>query len=136
MYVIILGWSGAENKCTVYVALPKRPINQFKLYQQSRQQAIRGYCSNIYTLLQCLLVGATVHLVPRQKYIKSDMKKKLESISFDESCLKTFSGKNSAFAWGFDDNLLGKLGSSEWVKLFQPYNLKDKLSRILSYASN
>ena len=26
-----LGWSGAEIKCTVHVALPKRPINQFNL---------------------------------------------------------------------------------------------------------
>ena len=25
------GWSGAEIKCNVHVALPKRPINQIKL---------------------------------------------------------------------------------------------------------
>ena len=33
-------------------ALPKRPINQLKPVQQSRQQAQRAsYCSNIYTVI-------------------------------------------------------------------------------------
>ena len=43
-------WCGAEIKCTVHLALPKRPINQFKLDRQNRQQALRAYCSNIYTV--------------------------------------------------------------------------------------
>ena len=44
------GWSGAEIKCTVHVALPKWPINQFNLVQQSRQHALRAYFSTIYIL--------------------------------------------------------------------------------------
>ena len=34
----------------VHIALPKRPINQFKPVQKSRQQALRPYCPNIYTV--------------------------------------------------------------------------------------
>ena len=30
--------------------LPKRPINQLKPVQQSRQQALGAYCLNIYTV--------------------------------------------------------------------------------------
>ena len=40
----------AEFKCTVHVVLPKWPINQFKPVQQSRQQVLRAYCPNIYTM--------------------------------------------------------------------------------------
>ena len=32
-FLAFLVWSGAEIKCTVHVALPKWPINQFKLDQ-------------------------------------------------------------------------------------------------------
>ena len=35
---------------SVHVALPKQTINQFEPVQQSRQQALRPYCSNIYTV--------------------------------------------------------------------------------------
>ena len=50
-YICFLpGWSGAEMKCTVHVDLPKRPINCFKLDQQKRQQVLRAYCTNIYTV--------------------------------------------------------------------------------------
>ena len=35
----------------MHVALPKRPINYLKLDQQSRQQALRAFCPNIYTVL-------------------------------------------------------------------------------------
>ena len=31
----------------MHVALPKRHINQFKSFQQSRQQVLRVYCPNI-----------------------------------------------------------------------------------------
>ena len=37
----------AEIKCTGHVALPKRPINQFKLVHQSRKRLLRNYCPNI-----------------------------------------------------------------------------------------
>ena len=48
-YICFLsGRSGAEIKFTLHVALPKRPINQFKPVQKSKQQ--RAYCSNIYTV--------------------------------------------------------------------------------------
>ena len=43
-------WSGANIKRTLHVARQKRPINQFKLDQQSRQQGLRAYCPNIYLL--------------------------------------------------------------------------------------
>ena len=36
----------------MHVAVPKRPIHQFKPVQQSRQQALKAYCPNIYTLLK------------------------------------------------------------------------------------
>ena len=35
----------------MHVAMPKYPINQFKLVQQKRQQVLRPYCpNNIYTV--------------------------------------------------------------------------------------
>ena len=34
----------------MHAALPKQPINQFKLIQQSRQQTLRAYCPDIYTV--------------------------------------------------------------------------------------
>ena len=40
----------AEIKSSVNLALPKRLITQFKPEQQIRQQALRAYCSNIYTV--------------------------------------------------------------------------------------
>ena len=40
---------------TVYVVLPKQPINQFKPIQQSRQQALKAYCPNLYTVQQGLI---------------------------------------------------------------------------------
>ena len=39
-----------DSFLAVHVALPKRPINQLKLVQQSRQKELRAYCSNIYTV--------------------------------------------------------------------------------------
>ena len=41
----------AKIKCTVRVFLPKESINQFKSVQQSRQQGLRSYCSNVYTVI-------------------------------------------------------------------------------------
>ena len=37
-------------KFTMHVAWPKRPQSQFKPVQQSRQQVLRAYCPNIYTV--------------------------------------------------------------------------------------
>ena len=42
-----------EIECTGYVALPKQPINQFRLVQQSRKQALRAYCPDIYSGTRC-----------------------------------------------------------------------------------
>ena len=42
----------------VCYSLPKRPINQFEPAQQSRKQALRAYCPNLYTVptyLECVL---------------------------------------------------------------------------------
>ena len=47
-------WFGAEIKITLKVPSPKRPTNKFQLDQQSRQQALRAYWSNIYTVLPTL----------------------------------------------------------------------------------
>ena len=46
------GWSGAEIKCTIHLAMPKRPINQFEMNQQSRQLALRAFCPNIFTVIE------------------------------------------------------------------------------------
>ena len=35
----------------VHVALLKKPINQFKPVQQSRNQALKAYCPNMYTVV-------------------------------------------------------------------------------------
>ena len=45
--------SGGPLILTVHFALPKQLINlnQFKLIQQNRQQALRAYCPTIYTVL-------------------------------------------------------------------------------------
>ena len=60
----LTGWSG--QKCIVQcMLLCPRPINQFKQVQQSRQQALRSYCSdifNIYTVQFALhFVGNETH---------------------------------------------------------------------------
>ena len=59
-------WSGQKSSapCT----LIKRPINQFKPVQQSRQQVLRAYCPNIYTVSQSLPVcpSASLTLFPIQ----------------------------------------------------------------------
>ena len=41
----------SETECTVHVALPKWPMNQFKPVQQSIQQALRADCPNICTYI-------------------------------------------------------------------------------------
>ena len=45
-------------KCTIYASLPKQPINKFDLVQQSRQQGLRAYFPNIYTVFQ---IGSIDH---------------------------------------------------------------------------
>ena len=42
----------AKIECTVHIALPKQPINQFKPLKQSRQQALGAYCLEIYTVIR------------------------------------------------------------------------------------
>ena len=38
------------SKCKMHVALPKHPTNQFHPVGQSRQQALKPYCPNVYTV--------------------------------------------------------------------------------------
>jgi hypothetical protein len=45
---LFLASLGIDIECMVHVALPKWLMNQFKPVQQSRQQALRAYCPNIY----------------------------------------------------------------------------------------
>ena len=40
----------AEIVYTIHVVLHKQFLNQFKPVQQSRQQALKAYCTNIYTV--------------------------------------------------------------------------------------
>ena len=44
----------AEFECTLHVPLCKQPINQLKPVEQSRKQALGGYCPNIYNIILCL----------------------------------------------------------------------------------
>ena len=74
------GWSGAEIKCTVYVAQPKRPMNQFKLDQQSRQHALRAYCSNIY------IYSAVATLFPEISTEVLQVTKSRQQIVFGPEC--------------------------------------------------
>ena len=56
----------AEIKCAVHFALTKRPmINRFQPVQQSWQQAVRTYCTKIYT------VGRTKLL----NFLRTDLEK-------------------------------------------------------------
>ena len=50
--------------CTMHVFWPKRPMNQKKLDQQSRQQALRAYCPNIY--IHILWIQGTLENEPRE----------------------------------------------------------------------
>ena len=45
----LAGW-----ECMVHVALPKRPVNKFKLDQKSKQKAQGDYCPNntLFTLTE------------------------------------------------------------------------------------
>ena len=47
------GWSVTRVRCILLrsnVALPKRPINRFQPVWQSRKQALRASCPNVYTV--------------------------------------------------------------------------------------
>ena len=44
--IFSFGTFDSENDCACYIAVPKRPINQFKPVQQSRYQVVRAYCLN------------------------------------------------------------------------------------------
>ena len=56
----------AEIECSVYVALPKRPIYQFEPVQQNRQKGLRAYCP-IYILWMPATTAACVLRKTRQK---------------------------------------------------------------------
>ena len=49
----------AKTECTVHLSLPKRPINQFKPIQKSKQQGLGAYCPNIYCGNTCCTIKAT-----------------------------------------------------------------------------
>ena len=56
----------AEIECTVHIAMPKRPFDQFWLVQQSREKGQISWCPNIYTVNACDH-GACVLRKTRQK---------------------------------------------------------------------
>ena len=43
-----------KHFCPECMAVSKRPINQFEPFRKSRQQVIRAYCPNIYTVSSAL----------------------------------------------------------------------------------
>ena len=58
---MVLKWTFVNNFYfeavfnTVYVVLPKQPINQFEPIQQRRQQELKAYCFDVYTVKQGLI---------------------------------------------------------------------------------
>ena len=64
----------SETECTVHVALPKWPMNQFKPVQQSIQQALRADCPNIHIycspIRDCnwIVLSATYTLIYEKSY--------------------------------------------------------------------
>ena len=44
------GWVGKKSRVWLHVSLPRRPRNQFKLFQQSIKQVLRAFFPNIYTV--------------------------------------------------------------------------------------
>ena len=42
--------NGPEIEFMIHIPQPERPKSQFELLQQSRQQALRAYCPNLYIL--------------------------------------------------------------------------------------
>jgi hypothetical protein len=79
----------------MHVALTKRPINQFKPVHQSRQQALRADCPNIYTVPFLFKVsgldrGKELALI-EEGVLGSTAKPRsssLLSVDFDLLCLK------------------------------------------------
>ena len=49
-FLASLGRNQVYVQCMFHVALSKRPIHQFKPVQNSRQQVLKAYCSNVYTV--------------------------------------------------------------------------------------
>jgi hypothetical protein len=47
----------------MHATLPKGPNNQFKAVQQSRQQELKGYCSNSYYVAIVVLLQTRLELV-------------------------------------------------------------------------
>ena len=79
----------------MHVALPERLSNQFKPVQQSRQEALRAYCPNIYTMpflfkVSGLDLGKELALI-EEGVLGSTAKPRsssLLSVDFDLLCLK------------------------------------------------
>ena len=77
------------------VAMSKWPVNQFKPVQQSRQEALRAYCPNIYTMpflfkVSGLDLGKELALI-EEGVLGSTAKPRsssLLSVDFDLLCLK------------------------------------------------
>ena len=55
-FVFCLAGLGQNSSVLCMLLCPNVPINQLKLDQQSRQQALRTYCPNIYTVISARLV--------------------------------------------------------------------------------
>ena len=57
----------AEIECTVHVALPKWPMNQFIPVHQSRQQVLRAYCPNLCTVSRMSQLINSQNILTNQK---------------------------------------------------------------------
>ena len=67
----------------MHVVFSKRPINKIKLDQQSRKQALRGYCPNTYTVWPTVMAALIAkdalanpgkHFFKQTTYISSKLK--------------------------------------------------------------
>ena len=87
-----------------------------------------------YTIFRSLRIRKPYYCSPRKSYYVSLRKNVVVELQAMYYSVKRY----MLFPRGSDDNLLGKLASSEGPngKLFLPCNLKNKWPRKLSYASN
>ena len=82
----LAGWSGAEIKGTVHVALPKQPINKYKPVQQSKYVP-RAYCPNVYTVMR---TPGNVHYDRRGRGMNKVKKKHTKCLIFPEKSIVPF----------------------------------------------
>ena len=80
---LILSWLvWADIECAVHVALPKWPINNFKLVKQSRQQVPRAYCPNLYTVIKGAQAVVILAMTANGKLLPPFLVLKVSTVNF------------------------------------------------------